>query len=281
MTAPTTERYVIRGGKRGYDRLLLLAQDRWPDTLALFQRAGIAPGMRCLDLGCGGGAVTVEMARLVAPGGSATGVDMDSVKLDLARQAAAERHLDNVDFRVVNAHAWNEPGAYDVVFSRFLLQHLKDPIGLLRRMWAGVRPGGCLIVEDADFDGWCCYPPNEGLDFFKRVYSETLHRNGGDPFIGRKLLSYFIELGIPSPNVGLVQPVRVKGEPKRLPWTTLEAASESIISAGLATSAQLEAALESLDRFTEDPRTLISGPRIFQLWSQREPARQNSPPVKP
>jgi hypothetical protein len=48
------ERYVIRGGKKGYERLLLLARDRWPDTAALFERAGLSPGMRCIDLGCGG-----------------------------------------------------------------------------------------------------------------------------------------------------------------------------------------------------------------------------------
>ena len=49
------ERYVIRGGQPGYERLLLLARDRWPDTTALFERAGLSPGMRCIDLGCGGG----------------------------------------------------------------------------------------------------------------------------------------------------------------------------------------------------------------------------------
>jgi 2-polyprenyl-3-methyl-5-hydroxy-6-metoxy-1,4-benzoquinol methylase len=81
-------RYVIRGGRDGYNRLLVLARASWPDTAALFDRAGIGPGMQCVDLGCGGGEVTFELARLVAPGGSVTGVDMDEVKLDLARKAA-------------------------------------------------------------------------------------------------------------------------------------------------------------------------------------------------
>jgi 2-polyprenyl-3-methyl-5-hydroxy-6-metoxy-1,4-benzoquinol methylase len=135
------EQYVIRGGKEGYDRLLLLARERWPATAALFDRAGLTPGMRCIDLGCGGGEVTLEIATLVAPGGSATGVDMDGVKLDLARQAAARRGQDNVEFRLMNLDDWDEPGAYDAVYCRFVLQHLSQPVGLLRRMWAGVRPG--------------------------------------------------------------------------------------------------------------------------------------------
>jgi 2-polyprenyl-3-methyl-5-hydroxy-6-metoxy-1,4-benzoquinol methylase len=152
-------RYVIRGGRDGYNRLLLLARASWPDTAVLFSRAGIRPGMRCVDLGCGGGEVTFELAWLVEPGGSVTGVDMDEVKLDLARQAAVERGVSNVEFVARNVNRWDEPDGYDVVYSRFLLQHLSEPVDLLRRMWAAVRSGGLMIVEDADFDGWCCHSP--------------------------------------------------------------------------------------------------------------------------
>ena len=115
---------MIRGGKQGYERLLLLARERWPGTAALFDRAGLAPGLQCIDLGCGGGEVTFEMVRLVTPGGSVTGVDMDEVKLDLARRSAAGRGLDNVEFRLLNVNDWDEPAGYDAVYCRFLLQHL-------------------------------------------------------------------------------------------------------------------------------------------------------------
>ncbi len=84
------ERYVIRGGRRGYERLQLLARERWPDTAALFARVGLGSGMDAIDLGCGGGEVTFEIARLVAPG-QVTGIDMDEVKLGLARDAATAR----------------------------------------------------------------------------------------------------------------------------------------------------------------------------------------------
>jgi ubiquinone/menaquinone biosynthesis C-methylase UbiE len=96
--------YVIRGGREGYDRLQVLSRVRWPDTSALFDQIGVRAGMRCLDLGCGGGAVTLEIARLVVPNGYVVGIDMDEEKLELVGAVAAERGLTNVEFRVANVN---------------------------------------------------------------------------------------------------------------------------------------------------------------------------------
>ena len=79
---------MIRGGREGYDRLRLLARARWPDTADLLVRAGVRPGMRCVDLGCGGGEVTFEIARLVGAAGDVTGVD--AAVADLAAFTADE-----------------------------------------------------------------------------------------------------------------------------------------------------------------------------------------------
>ena len=225
--------------------------------------------MRCIDLGCGGGQVTLEIARLVAPGGSAVGVDMDQIKLDLARRTAAQRGLGNVEFRQLNVRDWDEPGGYDAVYCRVLLHHLSRPVDLLGRMWAAVRPGGVLIVEDADFDGRCCHPPNEGFDFFLRTYGQVLQRSGGDHAFGRKLYAGFLAAGIPRPQVTLVQPAWTEGKEKTLAWSTLEATAEAIVSQRVASEGDVMAALATLERFTADPQTLICGPCIFQLWSAR------------
>ncbi|MDA4123720.1 MAG: class I SAM-dependent methyltransferase [Thaumarchaeota archaeon] len=235
----------------------------------MFARAGLSSGMRCVDLGCGGGEVTLKMARLVAPAGSVVGIDMDSVKLGLARKAAKERGLTNVEFRRLPVQEWDEPGSYDVAYARFLLKHLSQPVALLRRMWTALRPGGLLIVEDADFDGLSSYPSNSGLRFFLRTYSRMIERRGGDHAAGRKLYSYFLEAGIPSPDVSLVGSIHYEGEEKALPLSTLEATTDSIVSEGIASRDQIAAATVSLEEFTKDSRTLIFGPRVFQLYSRK------------
>ncbi len=267
------ERYVIRGGREGYERLLILARAKWPGTCALFERVGIGRNMRCLDLGCGGGEVTFEIARLVGPGGRVTGIDMDEVKLAAARDAATRHGLANVEFGAANVSEWRADATYDVVYARFLLQHLTRPVDLLRRMWGAVAPGGAIVVEDADFEAMFCEPPNPGFDFFKDVYPRVLERHGGDAYAGRKLYRYFREAGIPEPDQRLVQTADASGEAKTLTLTTLEATAEGIVSEGLASEEEVNDALASLAAFTDDPQTVIGDPRTHQVWARRPSGR--------
>src|SRR5580765_4501581 len=130
------EQYVIKGGEVGFQRLQVLARAWHPTTSALFDRAGVGPGMSCLDLGSGAGDVTFELARRVGPSGRVVGIDMDQVKLGLARAAAAEQGIGNVEFRASSVYDWSEPDTYDVVYCRNVLQHLSQPVDVLRTMWA-------------------------------------------------------------------------------------------------------------------------------------------------
>ena len=262
--------YTLRGGKWGYDRLLLLSRDRWPDTAALFRRAGLATGMRCIDLGCGGGEVTQEIARWVSPSGSAVGIDMDSVKLDLATKTARERGITNVVFRQMYVDDWNEPNAYDTCYSRFLLQHLKQPREILRRMWSSLRPGGLLIVEDVDWEGLSSDPQNPGMDFLRDRYIQLLEHRGTDPRIGKRLFRQLFQLGIPDPKVILVHSL-YQNEAKHLPQLTLEATADAMVAEGVATKLEIHSAEASLEELVTDPHSLITGPKIFQLFA-RKPA---------
>lgn len=212
------------------------------------------------------------MARLVGPDGSVTGLDMDEIKLGLARADAAERGLKNVEFKVADLNDWHEPADYDVVYSRFVLQHLSRPVDLLRRMWAAVKLGGAIIVEDADFDALFCEPPNDGFSFYARTYPRVLDRYGGDATVGRKLYGYFREAGIPRASLTLRQGVDVDGEAKTLSLATLEATADAIVREQLASTKEVDAAIASLAAFTVDPTTLVGGPRVFQLSSRRSPS---------
>jgi ubiquinone/menaquinone biosynthesis C-methylase UbiE len=276
---PAAEQYVIRGGQRGYERLQVLARAWQPTTSTLFDRVQLGPGMRCLDLGCGSGDVTFLMAERVGPDGSVTGVDMDEVKLGLAQKVAATQGRLNVEFRQMNVYELAEPGAYDLVYARFVLQHLSRPVDVLRAMWAAVRVGGVVVVEDADFEGSFCDPPHDGFAFWVEAYQRVLERHGGDPLMGRKLHRCFTEAGIPEPSVAVVQHAHRTGEAKMLPYSTIEATADAIVAEGVATAEQLRAALDSLAEFGADTHSLCGSPRVFQVWTRRTTAQDTPPPT--
>ncbi|HEY7604063.1 MAG TPA: methyltransferase domain-containing protein [Gaiellaceae bacterium] len=262
-------RYVIRGGREGYERLQVLHRSRWADTRDLFEQVGVAEGMRCVDLGCGGGEVTFELARLVGPSGHVTGIDLDDVKLDLAKESENAQELRNVELRDADVAEWDEPGAYDLVYCRFLLEHLSSPVDLLRRMWAAVAPGGAIAVESTDFDGQFGEPPNDAFEEHERLYRAVAELRGGDPTAGRKMFRYFIDAGVPRPQVRIVQRVDSEGEAKSLAVLTFQAVAGPVVDEGLATAEEVEATLAGLEAFTTDPETLVAQPRIFQLWRRR------------
>jgi hypothetical protein len=136
-------------------------------------------------------------------------------------------------------------------------------------MWEAVRPGGVIAVEDADFDGLFCHPENGSFAFYGRMLRRVIALNGGDATLGRKLYQLFLQAGIAAPELRLVQDASAVDEDKTLAPSTLRAIADAITSAGLATEDEVTAAIADLDAFTADPRTLVGGPRIFQLWARR------------
>src|SRR5204862_2365260 len=101
-------RYVISGGREGKERLKLLSQVMLPNTSQLLKTVGISEGMKCLDVGCGGGDVTRLMAGFVGPQGKVVGIDADAAILALAREDAGAEHPDNVEFRCADASICQE-----------------------------------------------------------------------------------------------------------------------------------------------------------------------------
>src|SRR4029450_8145947 len=111
---------------------------------------GLRPGMRCLDVGCGGGDVSFELAQIVGPEGRVTGLDMGETKLGLARQEAAPRQLSTVEFRRAEIGAAELESGFDLVYARFLLTHLNDPMTALAKMRRARRRGGGLAGEGVE-----------------------------------------------------------------------------------------------------------------------------------
>ncbi|MDE3228621.1 MAG: class I SAM-dependent methyltransferase, partial [Chloroflexota bacterium] len=118
----------------------------------------LRPGMRLLDVGCGVGSITLDLAELVAPG-VVVGVDMDEAQLTIAREAAATRGLTNASFTVGSVYELPFANAsFDVALAHTLLLHLSDQLRALRELRRVLAPGGLVAVSDDYFGAWAFAP---------------------------------------------------------------------------------------------------------------------------
>lgn len=257
------DEYTIRGGREGKSRLDVLAEVMRPSTVALLEAAGVRPGARALDVGCGGGHVTVELALRVGPSGTVVGVDLDAEVLELARLDAKEQGLDAVEFRLGDAR---DPGGgpYDVIYSRFLLSHLSRPEEIVAGFVTLLAPGGVLVTEDVDFSHFLCHPAEPAVERAIALYRETVRRRGGDPDLGLRLPGLLCDAGLEDVQAGVAHPIALRGPTKRILPLTIAQMSESITGAGLAGAGEVAGLVAELHALAEDGTTLFGMPRVIQ-----------------
>jgi SAM-dependent methyltransferase len=224
--------------------------------------------MSCLDVGCGIGAVTFQLARRVGPSGRAVGIDRDEHCLEIARQEAGRQSVHPV-FQTMSVSELQETAAYDLVYSRFLLSHLREPGQAIERMALAARPGGLVVVEDIEFAGHFSFPVCPAFDRYVSLYQQAVERKGGNANIGPRLPGLFLDAGVEQVDLEVVQPTFRHGPGKRIAQVTMEHIREAVVEAGLASPGEVDAVVADLDRFAQDPRTLLSLPRIFQVWGRR------------
>jgi ubiquinone/menaquinone biosynthesis C-methylase UbiE len=116
-----------------------------------FHAAGIGPGMRVLDLGCGVGDVAMLAADLVGPTGSVVGIDRDATSVAWANKRVAEAGYKNIRFQVAEFHEFTDPAPFDALVGRFILMYLPDPASILRYLSQQLRPGAAIAFMEPDF----------------------------------------------------------------------------------------------------------------------------------
>ncbi|MEV6650939.1 methyltransferase domain-containing protein [Streptomyces sp. NPDC051219] len=170
----------------------VLRSHRWRTAAnsAAYLIGELRPGLDVLDVGCGPGTITADLAALVAPG-RVTAVDAAQDVVDQARAYAGERGVQDVEFGVADVHALDFPDdSFDVVHAHQVLQHVGDPVQALREMRRVCRPGGIVAVRDADYAAMTWFPRVPALDGWQTLYDRVARANGGEPDAGRRLHSW-------------------------------------------------------------------------------------------
>ncbi|WP_019147585.1 methyltransferase domain-containing protein [Timonella senegalensis] len=176
----------------------VLRSHRWRtvENSAAYLAPFLNAGQSLLDIGCGPGTLTVDLARNVAPG-LVVGVDAADEVLEDARQHARDEGVTNVEFQHANAYKLPfDDGSFDVVHAHQVLQHLSDPVAAILEMRRVVKPGGVIAVREADYGSMTWHPQNHGLEEWNALYHEVTSAYGYEADAGRRLLSWFQAAGV-------------------------------------------------------------------------------------
>ena len=184
-------------------------------TRAFLLRAGLARGMRVLDIGCGAGDVSFLAAEIVGPSGHVVGLDRAAGAVALAGRRAAARGLAQVSFCATDIASLPADLTADALIGRFVLMHQPDPAHTLRQAASPVRPGGVVAIFEshlsASVAGLHSLPHSPLYDRVCRWFTEVIRASGAHPDMGLRLRSTFLDAGLPPPQVRLE--ARVEGGP--------------------------------------------------------------------
>jgi SAM-dependent methyltransferase len=252
------------------DRLELRAKS--PDEIearaAYLGLLNVAEGDRVLDVGCGSGVVTREIARRVGPTGCAVGVDPSPALLAIARDLAEVEGLGGrVELQEGSALALPfADGAFDVAIAVTALSHMPGAEGAIPEMARVVRPGGRMGVFDLDTDMTSVTHPDRVLT--RRIIAAASDANAVDGWLSRRLPLLFVRAGLLH--------VRARGfflldtDPRGFYAGLAERAAESALKVGAITESECRGWLEALH--AEQARgPVIAGRLHIFVWG-RKPA---------
>ena len=193
--------YILGHANEELERLVRQARFFGGVTDHLFREAGIGPGMRVLDVGCGAGDVAFAVARIVGPSGRVIGVDRSPEAVLLAARRADADGLENVAFRVADVAEPLEPDAFDALVGRLVLMYAPDPGAWLRQLARAVKPGGIVTFQEFDMEGARSAPVCPLYDLSVHRLLETFRRGGAETRMGLRLGRVFEDAGLPAPRM--------------------------------------------------------------------------------
>ncbi len=247
---------------------------RSAENSAGFLLAELREDATVLDVGCGPGNITADLAARV-PRGTVTGIDRSAdVVARAARDYPGDEHR-NLDFRVGDVFALPfEDASFDVVYVHQVLQHLSDPVGALTEMRRVLKTGAVLAARDADYGGFIWAPDDPVLERWRDLYHRVTRANGADADGGRHLKSWVRAAGFEQLRV-TTSNWTYESEDERAWWGGLWADrvvhsdfAQQALEYSLATSVELEEMSRAFVRWAAEPDALFVVPS-FEVVARR------------
>lgn len=265
-------RYVLRERDREELARLELQHRVWKaQTDAVVARAGFKSGDRLLDIGCGPGYLTFDLADVVGPEGSVLAIDTSEMFIARLRNEAAARGADQVRAEVADATEHELPEAsLDGAICRWVLMFLPNPEKVVDRVARALRRGGVLaVLEYVNFSSISLWPRAESFDRLYEAVHDLIHRFGGDPDIGGRIPDLVRDAGLET--IDLLPYWRI-GRPGSSLWQWLDAVNRNhanLVAEGLLSPTQLEEYERQWAERSTDPAAFFTAPPVLATLAKK------------
>ena len=219
--------YVLGHSAEELNRLIDQARLFGELTEDVFVRAGIGPGMRVLDVGCGAGDVSFLLARMVGPSGAVVGVDRSEDAVAMANARAQAMGLAQVSFSQGELEDISLDPPVDAAVGRFVLMYSSEPSIALRRVATNVRAGGIVAFQEMNVAEAKSFPYVDLFEQSMRWIIETLDREKVKNLMGLGLYRTFVEAGLPPPQ--MIMGARVEGSSDSLGYQIVAQVVKSLL----------------------------------------------------
>jgi len=264
--------YALGDSKQELERLVRQAEVFASFTRQLLEQAGIGPGMRVLDAGCGAGDVSFLAAELVGPAGEVVGADISPAAIDWARNRTREKGIGNLSFVSSDPTLMKREGNFDAVIGRIVLMYYADPARALRKLTDHVRPGGIMAFQEFDMSYMRSFPPARTFEMMTALMKDVFRASGVRINIGLELNSVFLNAGLPGPS--LLMDALIGGVsqfPYEIVAATLQNLLPTIERLKVTSTAELD--IESLEERMREEAAACQGialsPALVGAWSRK------------
>jgi len=269
--------YVLGHSAEELNRLIDQARLFGELTEDVFVRAGIGPGMRVLDVGCGAGDVSFLLARMVGPSGAVVGVDRSEDAVAMANARAQAMGLAQVSFSQGELEDISLDQPVDAAVGRFVLMYSPEPSVSLRRIAANVRAGGIVAFQEMNVAEAKSFPSVDLFEQSMRWIIETLDREKVKNLMGLGLYRTFVDAGLPPPQ--MIMGARVEGGSDSLGYQIVAQVVKSLLPVmeKLGIANEKEVQIETLAQRLRDEvvsrGAVIVLPPLVGAWTRTLPAK--------
>jgi SAM-dependent methyltransferase len=270
----TQERdYVLGTHDEEIARLGLQHRIWRPHVTAAWHRAGFTVGQTLLDVGCGPGFASLDLAELVGPRGKVVAVDRSRRFLDVLESERDRRGLGHLEVHEQDLEQGELPvrGA-DGAWTRWVFAFVRNPRELVARVHRALRPGGTFVVfEYFHYETWRFAPRSPVFEEFVQKVIESWRASGGEPDVGMDLPHWLGELGF---EVKETRPITEVVSAREFFWqwprAFVESGGRRLADLGFLTPERVRELLEDFDRREADPNTRIVTPGVLAITAVKQ-----------